>query len=71
MDDKKMVDDLVKMLDSGMAMGVGRKCGLRRVKRRVKKCSDHGLYGLLQNPSGMQRTYPGGRFGRFSLMKRR
>ncbi|MDO4464852.1 MAG: hypothetical protein Q4C57_09935 [Bacillota bacterium] len=23
MDDKKMVDDLVKMLDSGMAMGVG------------------------------------------------
>ncbi|MBD5463723.1 MAG: hypothetical protein HDR24_11840 [Lachnospiraceae bacterium] len=23
MDDKKMIDDLVKMLDSGMAMGVG------------------------------------------------
>ena len=23
MDDKKMVDDLVRMLDSGMAMGVG------------------------------------------------
>ena len=23
MDNKKMVDDLVKMLDSGMAMGVG------------------------------------------------
>ena len=23
MDDKKMVDDLVKMLDSGMVMGVG------------------------------------------------
>ncbi len=23
MDDKKMIDDLVKLLDSGMAMGVG------------------------------------------------
>ncbi len=54
-----MIDDLVKMLDSGMAMGVGHiNVDTDITSKEAAKTSDNGMYGLLQNPFGMQCAYP-------------
>ena len=58
MDENKMIDDLINMLDSGMAKGVGHvNVDCDEEVDESKKCSDNGLYGLFQNTVGLQCPY--------------
>ncbi len=56
MDDNKMIDDLVKMLDAGMMQGVGHVNVDTDASQEETK---NGLHRLLQNTAGMQRSYFG------------
>lgn len=61
MDNKQMIDDFVKMMDSGMAQGVGHVNVDVDDKAETSKCPDNGLYGLFPYTPCLQRPdSPGG-----------
>ena len=62
MDDKALIDDLVKMLDSGMAGGVGH-VNIDYDEKVEQDKSDYGMYRLLQNPACLQCSDSGAGFG--------
>ena len=58
MDENKMIEDLVRMLDSGMSKGVGHVNVEYDAEEAIKERSDNGLHGLFTDTVSLQCTHP-------------